>query len=215
MADYVRVSIQGTLPAGEVWSVNPCYSLPGGAGAITQEELNTCMEAINDLVVPANLRAAMTAQTIVTGARLEVRNTSGGLLMISEGLKDAPSAGTSATPHPYQTSVVCSLRTDTPGGRGRGRIYWPATGVVLVSSTLRIQDTTQAALRDGFNSFLAAINAEIQAFDAGSVLVVYSPTGSALHAVNRIQIGDITDVQRRRRDQLPESYLTATYVVPT
>ena len=214
MADYVKVSIKGAMPNGEVWSVNPVYSLPNGAGAITQTELNTLLEAINDLAVPGNIRSAMISATTVTGARLEVRNTSGALLMVSEGLRDTPMGGQGTTVHPYQTSVVFSLRSDTPGGRGRGRLFWPATGQAISTTTLRVADTAQATLIDGMNSYLNAINAEVQAFDAGSVLAVFSPTSSALYPIVRIQVGDVLDTQRRRRDALPESYVTATYVVP-
>lgn len=211
MADYVRVSIQGSMPGSEKWSINPVYSLPGGAGGITQTELNTLLEAINDLVVPTNIRVAMNANTAVTGARLEVRNTSGALLMVAEGLRDATQSGTGSLAHPYQTSIVCSLRTNTPGGRGRGRLYWPATGQAISGTTLRIADTNQATLLDGFTSYLAAINAEVQAFDAESWLSVYSPTNNALSQVLRLQVGDVVDTQRRRRDALPESYVTGNY----
>lgn len=211
MTQIMRVSITGAMPSGEVWSVNPTFTLPGDGAGITFEDLEQLVTDINALVVPAGLTALMTSGVTVGGCRVEQRTLGGSLIAAAEGPRTTATTGTSSAPHPFQSAVVCSLRTTTPGGRGRGRLYWAATGAPLSSTTLRMSAATVSAALNGFSSLLAAINAEINAYDAAAALCVWSRVSNAAHNVTRIQVGDVLDVQRRRRDTLAESYQTASY----
>lgn len=213
MVQVLRVSLTGTMPGGEVWSINPTWSLPGDGAGITFEDLEQLVTDINLLPSHAGLTALMTSGVTISGCRVEQRTLVGGLVAAAEGPRPVPIAGTSSTPHPYQTAMVCSLRTSTPGGHGRGRLYWPATGAPLSSTTLRPAAATVLNALNGFVSLLADITAEIQAYDAAARPVVWSRTTNALHQITRLQVGDVLDVQRRRRDTLSESYQTAPVVV--
>lgn len=211
MADLVRVSILGTMPSGEEWSVTPAYKLdvPGSAGAYPT--MLTIAEAVNAIAIPASLTALMSSSTAVTGARVEARTAAGVLEATATAQRGTPVTGAGPDPHPFQTSVVCSLRTNTSGGRFRGRLYWPGTGAGLSSSTLRLDSPAQSAAVTGFKTYLSAIGAVITASVGEVDLAVWSRANSALTLVSLLLVGDVLDTQRRRRDAVPETYVQASY----
>lgn len=206
MASVVRTSILGTLPGGEVWSVNPCFFLLDEPADVSSSEALTIANAIRAIAVPTGLRAVMNTATAVTGVRVEARDRNGILEAQAEATLAIPTAGNGGSNHPYQTSTVTSLRTGFPGGQGRGRLYWPATGANIVSTTLRMEGTQLTSLLSAVKTYLTAIETAVAASAGPCDLAVWSRTGSAFHAVTTIRQGDILDTQRRRRDALAESY---------
>lgn len=211
MAGILRVSITGALPNGEVWSVNPVWLLGTGDFALPYDDLNTIATAINNVTVPTAIRAYMTSSTTVTGVKLEQRTLGGDLLAQFEQTRGSVVPGTGSGGLPMQAAVVTSLRTAASGASYRGRMYWPATGATLLSSTLRFEPTTLGAHLSGVKTYLSGITTAITATNASSTLRVWSRTLSSSTAVNRILSGDVPDVQRRRRDQAIETYQTLTY----
>jgi len=103
--------------------------------------------------------------------------------------------------------VVFSLRTNSPGGSGRGRLYWPALGGGITAAG-RLGTSNVTAFMGGMKTYLLAIrdilaaNFPLIGFD---VAVRSRATKTTPHVV-RMQVGDVVDTQRRRRDHLPESY---------
>lgn len=210
MAGILRVSLLGDMPGGEVWSVNPVY-LVGGDFPLDYEVLIDAAAAINSLTVPADILATMNSNCHVTGVRLESRHEDGELHAVYEANRPVPATGGGSAVHPYQTSLVLSLRTAAAGGSGRGRLYWPATGVALTPSTMRVTNSVLTAFRTAFASYLTGIANALETLTPTATLVVWSRTTAATHPVNRISAGDVPDVQRRRRDSLAETVVTAAY----
>ncbi|MGK4456075.1 hypothetical protein, partial [Klebsiella pneumoniae] len=66
----------------------------------------------------------------VTGFRVENRGEDEELLNVGEAAYTSPITGTGTASKSPQDAITISLRTSTPGARGRGRIYWPALGAV-------------------------------------------------------------------------------------
>jgi len=206
---YVRVSILGTLPAGEVWSVNPVFDpefeFPG---PVNQASLDAATLAIANIGLGTNMKSLLSLQGVRTGARVEVRDdTTDALIATSIQGSTTPQAGTGALVMPLQSALVCSIRTDTPGASGRGRIYWPALGAVLTTSGRLSSPSTGTTVADFKTYFLAIRTALATNFPTiGFELAVRSKTTkTSPHAV-RIQVGDVVDTQRRRRDVQLESY---------
>jgi len=207
---YVRVSILGTLPGGEVWSVNPVFDptaeFPGG---VNQANLDAACLAIANLNPGASLLSHISTAAVITGARLEVRDdATDNLIGISIQGRTTPLAGTGTPTKPAQVATVISIRTDTPGASGRGRIYWPALGSSLSTSTLRIISTQVTSVLTEMKTYLMAMRSALASSfpTIGFDLAVRSrTTHTTPHAV-RIQVGDVLDTQRRRRDSLAESY---------
>lgn len=211
MAEVVRVSILGAMPGGEVWSTNPVFSLDLAPTEITQAEAQAIANAVTAIAIPTGLLNITNTGVTWTGTRVEARDRNGVLESQAEAMRGTPTPGLSNTPHPYQTSVVASLRTSFPGGQGRGRLYFPATGVSLDSTTLRVTSGTLTSIRDSVKTYLSAIQTAVAASAGSCRLCVWSRTGTAMHTVNSIRVGNIADTQRRRRDALIELYSEVSY----
>ena len=130
---YVRVSILGASPGGEVWSINPVFDptleFPGG---VDQTALDAACDAIAALTPGTNSLAFMSSSLSITGARVEVRDDStDALIGISTKVRASALAGSGAALRGAQNALVISLRTNTPGASGRGRVYWPAVGTAI------------------------------------------------------------------------------------
>jgi len=212
MAELLRVSIVGAMPSGEEWSVNPVWSIGGDFGTtVTPAQAQTIATAIAAVAAPGSLLALWQPATTLTGCRVEARTLAGVLETQAEGIKTTAQVGTGASPHPFQTSIVSSLRTAFPGARGRGRLYWPATGVNISGSTLRPISSTITSVLGGVKTYLSGIEAAIDATLDGVSLAVWSRTSAQLNRVVSIQMGDVLDTQRRRRDTLVEAVSTTPY----
>lgn len=213
MADVLRVSIFGALPSGEEWSVNPVYSIGGDFGVpVSPSQAQTIADAIAAISVPtAILQNMSNGSTTVQGCRVEARELDGTLESQAEALKGTPQAGSGTNVHPFQVSLVSSLRTTTPGASGRGRLYWPLTGLTLAAATLRPAAATMNPLVTAVETYLSTIDTAISATLTGVGLVVWSRKNGTVANVTTISMGDVPDVQRRRRDSLLELYYTVPH----
>lgn len=211
---YVRVGILGTMAGGEVWSVNPVFD-PNGEfeGSVNQLALETAALAIANLSPGGNLISVLSPQLSVTGCRLEVRaDADDSLIALAIANATTPTVGTGTLRMPPQAAMVISLRTDTPGASGRGRLYWPCPAGA-VTTNFHVASTLPPALLTDFKTWMHAVggilatNFPLIGFD----LSVRSKTTKTTPHVVRIQCGDVVDTQRRRRDALPEAYSTLAY----
>jgi len=211
MASVIRVSVQGSMPGGEVWSVNPVFSLDLEPADVSAAEALAIATAVDAITIPTGLRNIMNTATSFVGTRVEARDRNGLLEALGEHQRTPVVAGLATSSHPYQTSLVTSLRTGFPGGQGRGRLYWPATGVTITASTLRADTSQIAAALSGAKTYLAAIQAAVAVSAGTNRLCVWSRTGTAMHTVTGLRMGDVADTQRRRRDTLNEAYQELAY----
>ena len=211
---YIRVGILGTTSGGEVWSVNPVFDPEGEfPGSVDQGALDTAAQAVANLTPGANLLSVLSPQLSYTGARLEVRHDADdSLLAISIATRAAPLVGTGTLRMPPQAAVVISLRTNTPGARGRGRLFWP-TPAAAVDTNFRIASTLQTAMLTDAKTWFQAIEGILASNfpSIGFNLAVRSKANAATPHVVRLQVGNVIDTQRRRRDALPESYASLAY----
>lgn len=211
MTGILKTSILGQLPNGEVWSVNPCWFGIVGDLPLTYDQLNTIATAINAVAVPTALRGNWSTGTAVTGVRLEHRELDGSLLAQLEQTRPAIAVGSSSTPLPMQAAAVTSLRTTSSGAHARGRLYWPATGALLDGTSLRLASAVVTNYISGVKTYLSGIATAIGATSPSPTLSVWSRALATTYPVNRILVGDIPDVQRRRRDAAIETYVTSSY----
>lgn len=123
--------------------------------------------------------------------------------------RTVPAIGVGVDSQIPQASLVISLRTALPRGRGHaGRIYPPpqvhpvgADGRVAASSL----NTSLTTWKSFFDSLITAV---------GGRLVVASSLASTFQPVTTIRAGRVYDTQRRRRSSLPEEYSTTTIANP-
>lgn len=211
---YVKVGILGAAPGGEVWSINPTFDpsfeFPG---TVDQAALDAAANAIALLSPGTQLRTYMSASLTITGARLEVRDDSTDeLLAISIQPRVSPLVGTSGAVRASSSAMVFSLRTNTPGGSGRGRVYWPCLAGNLTAQLRLSASELTTALGEMATYLHAMEDALATAFPTiGFDLAVRSRTTHTTPHVNKIQVGDIPDVQRRRRDAMIEDYQSLSF----
>lgn len=211
---YVRVSILGASQQGEVWSINPVFDptleFPGG---VDQTALDAACDAIAALNPGAGLLSYMSTSLTITGARVEVREDSNDeLIAISVQVRGTALAGTGSPARSATTAIVVSLRTNTPGGSGRGRLYWPAAGGSVAADLRFTTGAVTTALSDMRTYLNAMRTALATAFPTiGYDLAVRSRTTHTTPHVNKLQIGNVPDTQRRRRDNLTEDYQSLAF----
>lgn len=212
VAQVMRVSILGSMPSGEEWSVNPVYGIGGDFGTtVSAAQCNTIATAIAAITVPTGVSSAYGGAVAVTGCRVEARSLTGELESQGEAYKAVPTFGAGSAPHPFQAAIVSSLRTAHAGASGRGRLYWPALGMTLGTSTARPTTATVTSFLSGVKTYLSGIEGAIEVTLTGVTLVVWSRKLPDIFPVTAIQVGDVLDVQRRRRDSLIEAIQSTPY----
>lgn len=218
---YWRVIFKGSLGTVETWSTSVAYGIVGLAPDVPDQATTDAMaQAIVGIagatIVPSALRTGLSTQGSVDMMRVEKRAEDESILNVAERLFSSPLVGSSAPTKTPQDSVVISLRTSTPGARGRGRMYWPALAMAL-SSTFQLTTPTPAAFIADAKISLQAINTAMdgvyisQAAALRVALSVRSTTDHVCRDVTALQCGSVLDTQRRRRDNLPESYSSVVY----
>lgn len=104
---------------------------------------------------------------------------------------------------PPQVALVVSLRTILATKRGRGRFYLPA----MATNVLAAGRLSPAAQTGVLNAAARGLNSLVA---AGAPPVIWSIGLPTPPTVSRIEVGDVFDTQRRRRDQLTEARVAAT-----
>lgn len=177
---------------GEAWSFGVHTE---GSGSLASAQASW-VDAIGDLWT-GEMDALMPAEVTLaelTTASLD-QSTGGQISRVSTG---SALPGTAAGPMiPYQCSVCVSLTTDLATRSGRGRFYLPP----FDASTLddgRLSATAQATLVGAVGAWWAALDG------AGLAVQLYSRTTKALTPVTGMNVGDVFDTQRRRRNKLIE-----------
>jgi hypothetical protein len=216
--NYFRVVLKGRLGPQEVWSCTPTYDPDLETSFDWNQSFgDTIATAIAAVPIPAGLAGGLSTAGSLDSVRLELRRGSDHeLLGVSEKPKTGAAVGGTTPKMPPQTAIVASLRSQTPGASGRGRLYWPAVGLGLDATTLRLVGADVTAASTGFKTYLSAIGAAILSTGAWAPwtampLVVLSRTKNQTFPITNILVGNVADTQRRRRDAMPETYTATPY----
>lgn len=211
MPAHNAVRINGTMPGGEVWSVNPRFWSPTSGSVIDYAELQEWADDVAAVIsgwTSANaLLTSLSSALTITSVRVEALSSTGTLIQAAESVLATPKAGQGSPSKPYQTAVVTSLLTGRPGRSYRGRLYWPAQALSMSTSDLRITGPAAQGIADAMGAFLTDV-AELTPGGVGVRPVVVSQTLDVATPVTSVSVGNIFDVQRRRRDSLDEARFT-------
>jgi hypothetical protein len=214
MANFLRIVMDGALGAGdqEAWSTKIDCDVSLDIEEITSVQLNDIANAV--MTRFSGLASTNELKTLLSssGALLRVRTysmigtPSSALRGGASTAARVPGAGTlNKTP---QTAVVFSLLSGLSGGSFRGRMYWPALQAGVGTN---LRQSSQATQAQAMATFLTGVVTDVEGvLNTGASIAIYSPTRNLLTAVSTVQVGDVLDTQRRRRDNLRESYATAT-----
>lgn len=157
--------------------------LASGLGHVMNQKANgVTIDAVHGYyyATPSN-RATYAAQANVTG------------MSFSAGI-----------PHPNQCSVVVTLLTGAAGKSRRGRMYLPLNACSVSNGKIGSADV--ALISTDITAWIHAINGGA----GGYQVAVASKTTAQIWPVTQIQIGDVYDTQRRRRNKIVEARTTTT-----
>lgn len=206
-----RIIIRGTLASGaEQWTMSHAVD---PLDSRTQAELETIASLALDIFrldvwEDATLSPFISTQTALTGVRVDDVQDPGGVVRTAEVSLVEPSTGTGAVFQlPSEVCEVVSLRTGTPGASYRGRMFFPALGTSAIGSNGQMAGSAQVALADAMQDYFQGVNSS-----AGMAVTAFvaSDVKQQLTAISSIQVGETFDVQRRRRNDLPEAYISRT-----
>lgn len=203
---WMRLSIKGTLPGGEVFSINPTYRLDVPTEVPNPSNLaSSIATALVARTIPTDITGLISTESFWTSLRVELRTANFQLMGVGENSYSPALKGTGPSTHPPQTAVVASLRTALPGRSGRGRLYLPATGLGL-QSTLQMTETQATniatAVKTWVSDLAATATAAYPAPGPLHLFVVHSKKNNTAQDVSAIQVDTVLDSQRRRRDKL-------------
>lgn len=206
---HVAYQITGTAPAGEIWTNTIRYS-DGSSGAFTGLDLAAAAQQVKDrwhsMLLATNWFPASYA---VTGCSAYVYGDSGTL--VEQAASDAVvELGSGGQRMPHSTAIVASLITGVPGRRTRGRIYLPLTGAEVATNNGLLPLVGQQLVADSVAAALEDLR--VAGYDVGADgldPVVVSTTGGLATPITTVRVGNVPDVQRRRRNGLAETYASA------
>lgn len=191
MALYRHV-LNGTFP-GEVWS----FGLHTNGAPSLSAAQTAWVDAVTAFwsTAFAGIVAADVAAVQATTAELD-QATGKQISKVENGVTLV--GASTAEPLPFQCAPVVSFRTNLATRAGRGRIYAPSLAVDQVAGG-RLNATAQGVLADSAAAMLTTLS--------GAALspVLYSRTTKGIQAIVRLDVGDVIDTQRRRRNKLIEA----------
>lgn len=147
----------------------------------------------------ASLLALMDAATSITSVKtcymLGKVQVSAAIVLLG-----TPKVGTGTTPHPAQVSSVFSVLTALSGKSYRGRIYWPATGAAIGASGTF--SGVLATMAQDMTLFIKGVIGSAAGAPPGILFGVYSPLHDVMTPGTSVRVGNVPDIQRRRRQKV-------------
>jgi hypothetical protein len=201
---FYRATVNGHLEGGEIFNFTVHFLAPSAQAAVMAIDMATAVTKMwSGVNVPAgNIEALYPAAIGVDGVVVDELDSAG--KNVSQGRASLALVGTGVEePLPPQCAVVVSTRTDVPTRKGRGRFFLPSPVVTTVID----QRLDSAAQTDILNGALAMLNS----MKADTWLpVVYHRGFDSGDEIFSIDVGDVFDTQRRRRNKLVETRLSHT-----
>jgi hypothetical protein len=195
---FLRHTLLWTLPGGEVASTTCAWR--NGSGIVSTPDAEATALAGRALALWDSIKGEYPIETNFVGSRVAWIGVDG-LTVETVDRSIAPSNGFDNVPSlPTEVALVASLRTTTYGRTGRGRMYLPALSRSKVKAGGRVLDASQSTIADAMAAYLADLTVGASTLSS----CVASRTLMALRNVTQVQVGDVFDSQRRRRDALTE-----------
>jgi hypothetical protein len=183
----------GTLPAGDVFSFG-WHSNSGLSVAASHTNAVGWIEGAwaGGLLTPG-LQTIYTAGVVVSKCTTSQLNALTPFNTVAIAETDLTLNGTNVgNSLPQDTAIVCTLRTATPGRKGRGRMFLPAPATDQISATGELLSATI----DVINGALSA--AWFVSNPAGEQPVIFSRSAGTALPILQFGEGTVFDRQSRR-----------------
>lgn len=192
-----RVRYGGHLPSGEVFNTGYHLSGVGSIDAAHAAAQNWIASVWLGNSGGRDIRADYSTTTVFDD--LTTYELAPGTLRVIDKREIALThPGTGLTnPLPQEVAIAVSFLTEAPGPAGRGRMFWPAPTVDLVTADGRLDQLMATGLSNNISTAFDTIGFQ-------GWIPVLASVGRADRAITRVNVGDVFDAQRRRRDALVE-----------
>lgn len=199
---FIRLTMKWQLPGGEVANCSTSWWNETATGEISDAIADAL--ATRALAFWTDLSSAYTATCLYAGCKVSLIATDGVTVDSRERAISPAGGNLSESNLPSECAVCVSLRTQSASRAGRGRFFLPAPGAGRINTAGRLTSTVTDDIADAAVSFLAPVA-------TGSLVpVVASQTAAGHQPLTGVRVGDVLDVQRRRRDALVEVYDSRT-----
>lgn len=206
---YLFESTVGGEKAQTGYHVAPAGSATGFVSAMVQIDAEALMTSFANIWNSTDIQTADYAKLI--GLKVSAIGTDGKYLSEAKTFARQGTTIIGADANvPPQCSVVVSFSSNESLGRANhGRMYLPWTRLTQPATTPYGSPTTLGTFATTCQSWFASTETTLGLISSGGNIVIASKLG-VLKDVKAIKVGNLTDTQRRRRRQLPESYISRT-----
>jgi hypothetical protein len=190
---------EGHWTGGDIWT----YGIHVDSALTTTALATAWAAALTDQWTGAGtpagaLQTLYTDQIIVDNAVAVMLNTATAKQLERADVPLSIAGTSTGEQMPPQVALTVSLRTSLPTRAGRGRFYLPGMSTSVLANG-RLAAANQTAV---LNASARMLNSLI---DAGATPGVWTTGLLNPRIINRVEVGDVFDTQRRRRDKLVES----------
>ena len=202
MATYYA-RLEGALPGGERWATGHHFTGAGTVGDVLTDAVTSAglLWNGNGSTIPGLITHYTAATTLTSVVVYELDESSGKASARAEQGVTHVGTGT-GSPLPQEVAVCATLRTATPGPRGRGRSFLPPPVVADVLATGRLDSLAAGDFAESLAGYLSNMVASSWS------PVLFTP-GIPSRDIITVDVGDVFDAQRRRRDKLVETRTSA------
>lgn len=116
---------------------------------------------------------------------------------------------------PLQNALVVSHRTPQVGRRGRGRMFLPALSSTIIGTDGLVGTTPRNLAASKQVTFLESISYLDALTEWFLIPIVTGAPWTQYSRITGVQVGNVPDTQRRRRNALVETYSLGTVDRPT
>jgi hypothetical protein len=195
MALYRHLA-SGTTP-GEMWT----FSLFTN-GTLSLTAAHSAWQLAVETLWVGGIDAQIANEVVLTGfSTAEIDPTTGRQSQRVDTGVNYPGASTGEM-LPFQCATAVSLRTTFATRSGRGRFFLPPLAVTAVAGG-RLATAAQTLILGQAVDMMSTLST------TGAAPVVYSRVQHIIQAVVSIDVGDVIDTQRRRRNKLVEERLSS------
>lgn len=192
---HTKFVISGTMPGSEVFATSFCVTPAPTAIADLQAAVTDVANVFTTAGTPRTVFKAMINimchWTAVRGYTYAAGGTAA--VLSAEAVFDEVGTGSGVLPN--QVAIVASLRTGLPGRQRRGRMFYPATGLIPDSATGQLTVPGALGIAQATKALFTAANVVI----GGPVIV--SRTGAMATPVTQIQVDTRMDIIRARANK--------------
>lgn len=213
---HTYVTIGGSLSEesgqDEIWQIGIRGFDTHGGGQVPFSTANLAQYATN-LVDPAvgNIQGWFAGTTALCASTAILKFAKVANINASGHYSEAPQLRALNTPGgfgatvPSFLSAALSFTTDTPFGRlhRRGRVYPPNYAAASLAGTARISDSSVSTLVTGAIALLNAVTITDPNWQFTPYVV---SRAGGFGKITGVRVGNVWDVQRRRKNAVPESY---------